>query len=54
MRLMLTAKGAKLLHFQPLSCRSLVFRLAVVPVLALVALKLNDFSWHVLPNFRKG
>jgi hypothetical protein len=48
MRLMFAAERAKLFQFNPL-CRSpLVFRLAVVPVFALTALELNNFTWHLI------
>jgi hypothetical protein len=48
MRLMFAAKRAELLQFNPF-CRSpLVFRFAVVPVLALTALELNNFTWHLI------
>ncbi len=47
MRLMLPAVGTKLLHFQTLCRRFLILGLAVVSILALVALKLNNFAWHI-------
>jgi hypothetical protein len=45
-RLVLPAIWAKLFHFQTLGRGLLVFRFAVVPVLALAALELNNFSRH--------
>ena len=47
MPLMLAAKGAKLLHFKTLSSRLLIFRLAVIAVLAFTALQLNNFTRHI-------
>jgi hypothetical protein len=47
MRLVLPAVRAELLQLNPLCRRSLVLRLAIVPVLAFTALKLNDFTWHL-------
>jgi hypothetical protein len=47
MRAMLAAERAELLQFQPLRRGALVLCLAVVPVFALGALELNDFSWHL-------
>jgi hypothetical protein len=49
MRVMLTAVGAELFHFETLGGRLLVLCGCVVPVLALAALERNDFSWHKLP-----
>jgi hypothetical protein len=43
---MLSAVRAELLHFQALSSGLFVLGLAVIAVLALGALKLNDFSRH--------
>jgi hypothetical protein len=49
MRLMLAAERAEFLHFEPLCRGPLVFGLAVIAVLALTALELNNFAWHVFP-----
>jgi hypothetical protein len=49
MWLVFTAKRAKLLQFDPLRGGALIFGLAVVPVFALAALELNNFSRHNLP-----
>jgi len=46
--LMLAAVWAKLLHFQTFSRGSLVLGFAVVPVFALTALELNNFTRHKL------
>jgi hypothetical protein len=46
MRLMLPAIRAKLLEFQTLGRGPLILRFAVVAVLALAALELNNFAWH--------
>jgi hypothetical protein len=46
MLLMFAAVRAELLEFQPFGCGSLVFGLAVIAVLTLTALELNDFSGH--------
>jgi hypothetical protein len=48
MRLMFAAERAKLFQFNPFCRRPLVFRLAVVPVFALTALELNNFTWHLI------
>jgi hypothetical protein len=53
MRLVFPAIGAEFFQFQPLSRRSLVFRLAVVPVLAFSALELNNLTRHELRLFLK-
>jgi hypothetical protein len=45
-RAMFPAKRAELFQLQPFGGRALVLGLAVVPVFALGALELNDFSWH--------
>jgi hypothetical protein len=47
MRLMFAAVRAELLELDALGCRSLVFRLAVVPVFALAALELDNFTRHM-------
>ena len=47
-RLVFAAVRAKLLKFQTLSRGSLVFRLAVIPVLTLAALELNNLARHPL------
>ena len=47
MHLMLAAIRAKFLELQTLGRSSFVFCLAVVAVLALAALKLNNFPGHV-------
>jgi hypothetical protein len=47
MRLVLAAVRAELLQLDTLGRRSLIFRFAVVPILALAALELNDFTWHL-------
>jgi len=46
-RLMFPTIRAELLHLETLSSRPLIFRFAVIPVLAFAALELNDFSWHL-------
>jgi hypothetical protein len=46
MRVMFTAMRAELLHLETLGRRLLVFGARVVPVLALLALERDDFSWH--------
>jgi hypothetical protein len=48
MRAMFPAERAELFELQPFGGRALVFCLAIVPVFALGALELNDFSWHKL------
>jgi hypothetical protein len=48
MRLMLPAERAELLQFQPFRGGPLVLGLAVIAVLALPALELNNFAWHDL------
>jgi hypothetical protein len=54
MRVVLSAVRAKLLHFETLGGRLLVFGAGVVPVLALLTLERDDFSRHLfsylLPN----
>jgi hypothetical protein len=47
MRVMLTAVRAELFHLQTLGRRLFVFRARIVPVLALLTLERDDFSWHV-------
>jgi hypothetical protein len=47
MRLMLAAERAELLHFKTLRGGPLVLGLAVIAILALAALELNNFAWHV-------
>jgi hypothetical protein len=44
---MFPAERAELFQLQPLRRGALVLCLAVVPVFALGALELNDFSWHL-------
>jgi hypothetical protein len=52
-RLMLTALRTELFHFETLGCRLLVLHVRVVSVLALSALKGDDFARHrlLLPFF---
>ena len=45
-RLMFPAIWTELLQLQPLSCGSLILRLAVVPVFAFCALELDNFTRH--------
>jgi hypothetical protein len=51
MRLMLPTEGAELFQLNPLRGGSLIFRFAVVSVLAFTALELNNFTWHNSPAF---
>jgi len=48
---MLAAEGAELFQFNPFRRSPLVLGLAIVPVFALAALELNNFTWHELPAF---
>jgi hypothetical protein len=45
-RLVLTAVGAELFHFETLCGRLLILGIRVVPVLAFLTLERDDFSWH--------
>src|SRR5580658_6462771 len=45
-RLMLSAIRAELLQLQPLGCGFLILRIAIVPILAFLALKLNNLARH--------
>ncbi len=47
-RLVLPALRTELLELETLSCRLLVFHVAVIPVLALIALKCDDLARHSL------
>jgi hypothetical protein len=51
MRLMLPAIGAEFLEFQTLRGGLLILRIAVVPVLAFLALELNDLARHTASFF---
>jgi hypothetical protein len=51
MRLMFPAIRAELLHLEAFRSSALVLGLAVVAVLTLAALELNDLSWHNPASF---
>src|ERR1051325_6874646 len=46
-RLMLAAIRAEFLQLDPLGCGFLFLCLRIIAILALSALKSNDFSWHL-------
>jgi hypothetical protein len=46
MRVMFAAVRAEFFHFKTLGRRLFVLGACVVPVLALLALERDDFSWH--------
>jgi hypothetical protein len=48
---MLAAKRTKLLELKTLCCGLFVFRVAVIPTFALVALQLNNFARHPADSF---
>jgi hypothetical protein len=53
MRLMFPAERAELFQLDALGSRALILRFAVIPILALAALKLNNLSRHSTPLFTK-